>query len=64
MVQLIMFNNWWVARYIDEENKVRIVACDDRQKLADHLKTIGVDEYNIAKETFENLAAEMKAKDE
>jgi hypothetical protein len=57
-------NNWWVARYIDEDNKIRIVACDDRQKLADHLKTIGVDEYNIAEETFEDLAAEMKTRDE
>lgn len=48
---------------MDADNKLRYVACDDRQKLADHLKTIGVDEYNIAEETFDDLVEEMKSMD-
>lgn len=53
-------NNWFVARYIDEEGKTRVVACDDRHRLVEHLATIGVGEYSIAEETFTDLAAFMR----
>jgi len=56
-------NKWYVARYLDADNKIRTVACDDKYKLADHLDTIGIHEYSIVEQSFAELAEIMKAMD-